>query len=119
MRRRPVQRALSPAERAEVRAHVMRRDACCVIHQLALEGRIEGATPCRSVQDGRLLDPYADREMTEEHVKSEPGMSVRGEDDPRWAVKACAWHNSTTVETSKYRPQIREHLARMAAAGAL
>lgn len=109
---------LDPARREHVIARDV-RDGGCVIAILAREGAIEGATACRSAQDGSPIDPRDRRHLTYEHVKPAAGMSAKAPDDPRWGAAACLWHNSTTVETSKYRDAIRDRLARLEAEGRL
>lgn len=116
-RRRPPRRQ-DPDNREHVIARDV-RDGGCVIAILTAEGAIEGATPCRSAQDKALIDPRDRRHLTYEHVKPAAGMSVKAPDDPRWGAAACLWHNSTTVETSKYRGAIRDRLARLEAEGRL
>lgn len=103
-RRKPEDR-LDPAERA----HVLARDPLCIIERLVREGRITGADPCAGPE-------------TYEHVKPHARMgkratSVAGE-GRRWAVRACLHHNDDGA-TSKYRPEIREWLAELAAKGGI
>ena len=48
--------------------------------------------------------------LTLEHVKDSPRMGKRACSDRFHAVLACLSGNAFTVETSKYRPKIREYL---------
>jgi hypothetical protein len=51
--------------------------------------------------------------ITIEHVKDSPRMGKRAPSDRYHGVLACLHGNSFTVETSKYRPLIRKHLAKV------
>ena len=72
---------------------IFERDKTCVLAQL-VPGHV-----CA----GRL---------TLEHVKDSPRMGKRAPSDRYPAVLACLSGNAFTVETSKYRPLIREYLAK-------
>lgn len=50
--------------------------------------------------------------LTLEHVKDSARMGKRAPSDRYHAVLACLSGNAFTVETSKYRPLIREYLAK-------
>ena len=50
--------------------------------------------------------------LTLEHVLDSPRMGKRAPSDRYHAVLACLSGNAFTVETSKYRPLIREYLAK-------
>jgi len=118
---RPPRDGLTSHEFALLRKHVIDRDVRaggCVIAILAAKGRIEGATPCQD-GSGRPISPRDRRFLTYEHVKPAAGMSLRAPGDPRWGVAACWYHNAVSVETSKYRPAIRERLARLEQEGRL
>jgi hypothetical protein len=47
-----------------------------------------------------------------EHVLDSPRIGKRAPSDRYHAVLACLSGNAFTVETSKYRPLIREYLAK-------
>jgi hypothetical protein len=73
-------------------AYVFARDGGCIVKQLV---------PSHVCSGG----------LTIEHVKDSPRMGKRAPSDRRHMVLACWQANVWTVETSKYRPLIREYLA--------
>jgi hypothetical protein len=87
-------------------AYVFARDRGCVLHLLVL-GHV-----CRD--EWGIQHLWNDLgKLSVEHVLEEPRMGKRAPSDPRHMVAACRHSNAFTVETSKYRPQIRNYLNRI------
>jgi hypothetical protein len=97
-------RKQTPEERAFEVAHIKARDKGCVLHQI-VPGHV-----CMG-QWGRDPIPWDTVDlMTFEHVKEGLG-GHKPVLDRRHAVLACYYSNSYSVETSKYRPEIRKWIA--------
>jgi hypothetical protein len=90
---------------AEIAEHVKSRDGGCVLARL-VPGHV-----CRD-RWGNVHEPTRLDLCTFEHVKSEMGTGRRAPSDAHHLVIACYHSNAFTVETSKYRPLIREYLAK-------
>ncbi len=95
-------RQQSAAERKIEVAHIRARDRGCVL-AILVPGHV-----CRNA-NGEI--PWnALNLMSIEHVKEGLG-GHKPPLDRRHAVLACPWSNIVTVETSKYRQDIRDYIA--------
>ena len=103
--RQPKPRKQTAAEREIEVAHIKYRDRGCVLAQV-VPGHV-----CRGQWAAEVIPWDAVDLMTFEHVKEGLG-GHKPPLDRRHAVLACYHSNSYTVETSKYRPLIREYLAK-------
>jgi hypothetical protein len=104
-RRQPHGRQQTKAERQIEADHIRARDKGCVLAEL-VPGHV-----CRD-RWGVIIPSSAVLLMTFEHVKE--GLGGRKPPLDRWHSVLACWHaNVWTVETSKYRPEIRDYLARV------
>jgi hypothetical protein len=121
MKRTPIRRKTAPDRLdAAERLHVLNRDRECIIAILTREGDISPTgteAVCRN-QWGEPILTFTLDNLTYEHVKPAPAMSLRAPSNRRWGVAACHHHN-TNGATSKYRAAIREHLTMLELRGLL
>jgi hypothetical protein len=110
--RAPKPRKQTPLERQIEVEHIRARDKGCVLHQIVPDH------VCKGQWGGEIIPWDAVELMTIEHVKEglggfKPGTAATGSPvlDRRHAVLACYHSNSYSVETSKYREEIRKWIA--------
>lgn len=90
------------------------RDRVCVATRDDIFGKDVAPDLCRNGV-GWTIDPTDWRGMEFEHVRIEPAMSKRADDDEAHGVLCCGWHhrlsNQWRIDTSAHREKVRGYLA--------